>query len=62
MVTLEVPYGVLMSNVSGGSPRQPRVGSNGTVAIDIVVNQTLAAAASEATTLNMSVLASSQVK
>ena len=59
-VTVEVPYGTAVSNISGAVGGQPTVGSNGTLAINFTVSGSLPANAAGYTFVNTSILASSQ--
>ena len=60
-VTIQVPYGTLVSNVTGGTVGSPAVGANNTVSIPFTANTPLLPGGGNSTFINMSVLASSQV-
>ena len=61
IVTLEVPYGTVMTNVTGGAAGTPTTGNNNTLAVDFTVTERLLPNAGNSVYLNMSVLAASQV-
>ena len=60
-VTIEVPYGTVMTNVTGGTAGTPTTGKNNTLAVAFSVDQKLLPNAGNSIYVNMSVLASSQV-